>query len=194
MAGKGNDMTSYKYMLTQKYLKECFDYNSVTGILKWKKRPSHHFKDEKTWRITNNRFNGKEAGYKANSRGKEYRRVELNGKPQQTHRIIWIILNDYCPDEIDHVNGNGLDNREINIRDASRTDNCRNNRRRKDNLSGVTGVNWDKNSNSWKAVIAVDKNKIYLGRYKNFNDGVIARKMAEYEYGFHQNHGQDRPL
>jgi len=51
------------------------------------------------------------------------------------------------------------------------------------NTSGVVGV--AKSGNKWRAKIS----DIELGIYKNKNDAIIARKMAEKDLGYHQNHG-----
>lgn len=49
----------------------------------------------------------------------------------------------------------------------------------KSNTSGVTGVRWDKNRNKWVASIIFKKKTYYLGRYKNKEDAIKARKEAE---------------
>ena len=51
---------------------------------------------------------------------------------------------------------------------------------RRNNKSGALGVFWNK---GWVAQITADKEKIYLGRFKNKEDAVAARRSAEKQYG-----------
>lgn len=53
---------------------------------------------------------------------------------------------------------------------------------RKNNTSGVTGVEWLPDIRKWKAVIFFKGKRYYLGCYENFEDAVAARKQAEEQY------------
>lgn len=74
------------------------------------------------------------------------------------------------------------DNRKENLRKVTRSRNNQNVHRRKDNTSGVTGVNWSKTNNAWCARIDVNKQTINLGSFSNFEDAVKVRKEAEEKY------------
>jgi hypothetical protein len=50
------------------------------------------------------------------------------------------------------------------------------------NTSGISGVNWDKNLQKWRARITVNYKRINLGVYANFEDAKIARLKAEEKY------------
>lgn len=50
------------------------------------------------------------------------------------------------------------------------------------NKSGHKGVWWDKKRQEWEAFIRIHGKRKYLGRYKNFEDAVKARKRAEEQY------------
>lgn len=65
--------------------------------------------------------------------------------------------------EVDHKNGNGLDNRKCNLRIATSSQNKANTKIRRDNTSGFKGVIWHKASNKWMARVA-DK---YLGLFRS---------------------------
>jgi hypothetical protein len=65
----------------------------------------------------------------------------------------------------------------------------KNQRKCKNNTSGVTGVNWDKQTNKWRAEIMVNRKGIKLGRFTELQDAIQVRKQAEIDYGFHPNHG-----
>lgn len=67
--------------------------------------------------------------------------------------------------EIDHINGNGLDNRKENLRIVTRRQNSQNKHTPK--TSHFPGVNWDKSRGKWATRIKVNKNFYSLGRYGN---------------------------
>ena len=50
---------------------------------------------------------------------------------------------------------------------------------RKNNTSGVPGVDWLSSRKRWRASICFKGQRYYLGKYKNFEDAVAARKAAE---------------
>ena len=68
--------------------------------------------------------------------------------------------------DVDHVNGNKLDNRVKNLRVATKSQNQYNRGKPKSNTSGFKGVSWYAPGNSWRAKITVNKKYINLGSYK----------------------------
>lgn len=66
---------------------------------------------------------------------------------------------------VDHINGNGLDNRRENLRLAIDGDNVRSQRKRKDNISGYKGVTWDKDLKKWRARITYNSKLLHLGSF-----------------------------
>lgn len=116
--------------------------------------------------------------------------VTLKGRQYLAHRLIWFLQFGYFPAQLDHINGNRRDNRLINLREVSVAENNRNMCRRKDNASGCTGVDFERGVQKWRAQIAVRGKDICLGRFNDFADAVTARKAAERQYGFHENHGR----
>lgn len=72
--------------------------------------------------------------------------------------------------EVDHINGNGFDNRRANLRLASRLENARNLRRSRRNSSGYKGVSWNERDKGWQAYIHLG------GRNKNL--GLFATPEA----------------
>lgn len=67
--------------------------------------------------------------------------------------------------QVDHVNGNGLDNRRCNIRVCTHTENQRNRRRQKSARSSFKGITFHKRRQKWQAQIKVNKRNIYLGLF-----------------------------
>lgn len=63
--------------------------------------------------------------------------------------------------QVDHINGDRLDNRRINLRWATRRQNLGNSRRPSNNTSGYKGVSWDEARGMWRADITTS-----IGRRK----------------------------
>ena len=108
-----------------------------------------------------------------------YAVTHIKGKRQLMHRFL---LGVSGANDVDHINGDRLDNRRKNIRVCSRSQNNMNIPLRVSNSSGVTGVNWSKGHNAWEARIWYQKRSIHLGIFKDFYEAVKARKKAEAEY------------
>ena len=87
---------------------------------------------------------------------------------------------------VDHVNGNGLDNRTANLRFATRSQQNANTRLHPHCTSGYRGVCWDKNKGLWIAKVGYLGKQINLGRYptpeKAFavRDAVAKKLFAEF--------------
>lgn len=78
----------------------------------------------------------------------------------------------------DHVNGDGLDNRRENLREATDGQNQRNCRRHKANPSSqYLGISRDKVNNKWQAHVMVDYKSIRLGRYATELEAAQAREV-----------------
>lgn len=97
------------------------------------------------------------------------------------HRFIMGFPKDML---VDHIHGRDskYDNRKSNLRIATPQQNQQNRGMRSDNKSGVSGVCWAKECNSWVAYIQVSGKPKCLGHYQNFEDAVESRKKAEDKY------------
>lgn len=106
-----------------------------------------------------------------------------NYKTLKFHRLVMGMPNDEF--DIDHKHGVNTrnDNRkEENLRIVTRTQNAMNSGLQSNNTSGVTGVSWCSTYDKWIARITVNKKRIYLGSFDNFEDAVMIRKRAEEKY------------
>lgn len=108
-----------------------------------------------------------------------YAVATIGDKKVRLHRMI---VN--CPDgmQVDHINGNTLDNRKCNLRVVTNQQNSINSCKPSNNTSGYKGVYLDKQRRKWVANIKVDYKTIYLGRFDNINDAIKAREEAEIKY------------
>ncbi len=68
--------------------------------------------------------------------------------------------------EVDHRNGDGLDNRRANIRLATQAENRRNKGRSAQNKSGLKGASWNENAGKWEANIRFSGKRQYLGLFE----------------------------
>jgi hypothetical protein len=116
-----------------------------------------------------------------------YAQANLEGKLQRIHKLVTpnFKLN------VDHINGDSLDNRMSNLRDVTQKENLRNQRMNKLNSSGICGICLfkGKKGTTYKAQIGVNNTTVYLGTFKTLEKAVAARKAAEIELGFHTLHG-----
>ena len=82
---------------------------------------------------------------------------------QMTIRMHRVILPPPVGKEIDHINGDGLDNRRENLRIVSHRENGQNRHERK--TSKYPGVSWHKSRNKWSAQIRISGKLKYLGLF-----------------------------
>lgn len=163
--------------MTQNELMESLEYNKETGVFKWKVSNNNRVKV------------GDEAGYISKRNG--YRQIKITGKLYQAHRLAWLYVNGVMPvKEIDHIDHVRTNNSISNLREVTRQENSRNTRIRSNNHSGVTGVNWHKQTFRWQVRIHdLSGDSKHIGYYINFEDARKARSQAEMEFNYHLNHG-----
>jgi hypothetical protein len=79
----------------------------------------------------------------------------------QMHRLVM----GFPEQDVDHQNGDGLDNRRENLRVATPSQNGGNAVARVDGTSSFRGVSWFAESSAWMANITIDRRQIYLGLF-----------------------------
>lgn len=103
----------------------------------------------------------------------------INNKGERFHRII---LNAPEGMDVDHIDGDPLNNLKSNLRICEHINNSRNKSINKNNTSGVIGVWYNKRVNKWVAEIKVNYKKIHLGYFKDINEAKRIRQEAELKY------------
>ncbi len=83
--------------------------------------------------------------------------------------------------EIDHSNGNGLDNRRANLRVATHAQNQRNQKIPTHNTSGFKGASWHRAKGRWHARIVVTGKVRHLGYFTEIADAAAAYATASRE-------------
>lgn len=157
-------------------LEDIFEYDPLSGILRWKVRLSNRVKI------------GDIAG---TDNGRGYLRVGVDGKDYVAHRIAWEIVHGKIPEgmQIDHINSVRNDNRISNLRLVTHLDNVKNQKRHCTNTSGVAGVSWNKDREKWCAYINVEGKRKHIGLYDCIENAIAKRKQAERKLRYHDLHG-----
>ncbi len=135
-------------MITQDRLKEVLSYDPDAGTFAW---------------IVTRR--GLKSGSAAGgARPDGYVRICVDGKLYYAHRLAFLFMEGKWPDDIiDHANGNPSDNRWVNLRAATQTQNLGNTAKRKSR--GYKGAYFQKEKMKWRAVIQIDRKQRSLGLF-----------------------------
>ncbi len=102
-----------------------------------------------------------------------------NKKKILMHRLI---MQAKVSEQVDHINGNSLDNRKDNLRICNHSENVRNRKKPKSNTSGYKGVSWCRASSKWKALIGINNKRIYLGIFNCKHKAALAYNEAAIKY------------
>lgn len=139
-------------------------YNPLTGAFIWIKQCGPKLQGMKAGSISQH----------------PYLTIGLGGRLYYAHRIAWLLTHGAWPtNQIDHINGNGLDNRLANLRECSNAENCQNLGLRKSNTSGFTGVSWSNERQRWQVHIRENGKSKALGRFLNREDAESAYLSAK---------------
>lgn len=145
--------------ITQRRVQELFKYDSEQGILYRKMRTGL-----------------KKAGTLS---GTGYWIIYADKKRYQAHRLIWLYVNGYLPQfDVDHIDGNRLNNCFSNLRECSRSENRQNLTATKRNTVGILGVS-STASGKYLAQIQVDGQKHHLGTYATVGEARDAYAAAK---------------
>ncbi|WP_257803366.1 HNH endonuclease [Burkholderia glumae] len=139
-----------KIELTAERARELLNYDQATGIFTWvKSRGSVRA--------------GSQAG---NADASGYIRIRLDRYLHHAHRIAWLMVHGTFPIfEIDHRNGVRSDNRIVNLREATRTQQMQNKAIQSNNQSGFKGVTFYRRDAVWVATISYEGRSHHLGRF-----------------------------
>lgn len=105
------------------------------------------------------------------------RKVTSDGV-RRTERMHRILFGAADHQEVDHRDGNGLNNRRGNLRAATSSQNSQNRGLRNDNKSGVKGIWWNEKQGSWMAYIGVSGVRRHLGYFKEKQEAATAVDRA----------------
>jgi hypothetical protein len=133
-------------------LKKQLSYDEQTGIFKWKV-------SKRGLRIGDIAGSKRQHGYIA---------IRINHKLIYAHRLAWFYMYEVWPTgEIDHIDGNRLNNSKANLRDVNPIVNKQNIRSaRSDNVCGMLGVFLDKRSNKYVSKLQTNGKQKWLGLFE----------------------------
>lgn len=141
-------------------IKNAFEYDHETGIIR---RASN---SGRCWK------KGQKAGY-INSEG--YLEIKFHGRVYQGHRIAWALqYGEQPPEFLDHINRDRSDNRIVNLRPATKSQNGANRVALSNNKHGVKGCYWIKKTSSWRVQCRVNKKLHNVGYFKDLNEARAA--------------------
>lgn len=154
--------------LTEDYLKSILSYDPHTGVFLWRAPTGRRAKK----------------GSIAGSRSDQgYVYIRIHRRLFRAHRLAFLYMEGALPETfVDHINGDKSDNRWVNLRKASLTENNRNNRNRPMGESGYRGVCRRPGGSTWIAGITVNRKRIHLGSFATKEQAAQAYRDAAEKY------------
>lgn len=132
--------------------------------------------DEESERIIQRSWWAQRAPHTTYAYTQVYDRPSKKYKTIMLHRFIMNVTDSNI--EVDHINGNGLDNRKRNLRLCPDGENSRNTKSHRNSSSQYKGVCWHKNNKKWQADIYDNGRHVYLGQYDNEIEAAHAYDRA----------------
>ena len=151
--------------MTQDELKKIVEYKD--GELYWKISPN--------WSIKV----GDKVGYLTKD---GYKRTMINKKNEKLHRLIFLYHYGYFPQLIDHIDGNGINNKIENLREVSHMQNSQNKKMAINNTSGSKNVYWHNAAKKWTVVLTLNKKKKVIGYFEDLELADLVAQEARNKY------------
>lgn len=135
-----------KLTISKEEILKVLDYEREQGILTWKPTAYGKTKNKKITNI--------ELGYLT---------VGINFKKYKVHRLIYFLETNTWPEMVDHINGNKLDNRIVNLRASDKRKNQQNQYKHREGK--LVGATYRKSTGKWRALIKLNKKNYEIGTY-----------------------------
>jgi hypothetical protein len=149
--------------LTAEQARTIWSYDPETGLLTWKIDPGRRRKP------------GDVAGWVQKGPKGDRLKVAYNNTDYMAHRVVWLIVTGEWPThEVDHINEDATDNRWINLRAATSSQNLRNRGPQRNNTTGYKGVTYDKKRDCYIAGVKLNGYRHNLGTFRTPEDAYAA--------------------
>jgi len=150
--------------VTRARLRELLHYDPDTGEFRWLARVTKWIKP----------------GDMAGTVDQGYRRITIAGRHYRAHHLAWFYMKGkWCPQVIDHRDGDPSNNRWANLRPATRWQNSANKRLYRNNACGLKGVCRERSG--WRATIYKDGQRHHLGNFPTPQEAHAAYVKAARE-------------
>lgn len=157
-------------MITQDELKELLHYDHDTGVFTW---------------IASSGRRSRIGGIAGSINGRGYINIGIKYVMYLAHRLVWVYVHGHePPNEIDHINRIKNDNRLVNLRLATRSENMLNKGIMATNTSGYKGVSFNSRDKKWIVMCLIDGKHHYIGRFDTAEEASSAYvEFAEKNHG-----------
>jgi hypothetical protein len=164
-----------KLDITQEELKSELSYDPDTGEFIWLRNTAKVRKGGKAGCIDD----------------QGYVRIHVRQRKYAAHRLAVLYITGRWPDaQVDHINGVRDENRWINLREVTKTQNMWNQKRRSTNTSGCPGVSFHKKNQNYISYIRDGEKRIYLGSTNHiFEAAALALSAKNRIHGEFARHG-----
>lgn len=155
--------------ITKDIMESILHYDPDTGIFTW-------------INCIKKKLNGMEAGGKNKS---GYMLIKINGIKYYAHRLAFMIMiGDFPKNNVDHIDGNKVNNKWKNLREATFSENSFNSKLRNDNTSGCKCVSFHIRNKKWQVSITLNGKRKHYGFFDSKNDAEKkAISVMKYERG-----------
>lgn len=141
---------------TAKRVRELLHYEPAIGEFHWQPRPGN---PALTARIA-----GKLAGHSAGG----YWRIRFDNRNHAAHRLAWLWMKGWLPKgDIDHRDGDGLNNRFDNLRASTKAENNQNLKRAPSAKGYPTGCVWLPARQKWQVYIGANGKRVFIGLFSS---------------------------
>lgn len=175
-------MQKFKQLPPLEMIREWLDYDPESGLVRWKKRHGR-----------GRNLIGQIAGTKNRKSGIAVKFLHYGFF--MLHRLIWVLEVGPIPEglEIDHEDGDSRNNRLVNLRLATSSQQKMNRGVQSNNRSGLKGAYYHDRpfKKKWRSQIKVGNRLIFLGYFMTAEEAHAAHTLASKE-NFGAFHRQER--
>lgn len=155
--------------ITRERVLELFDFDPESGKFYWKapERRRASLVGQEAGKLTRGGF------------GKAYWILHADGRRYRRARLAFLVANGSWPDPcVDHVNGDGLDDRPANLRAATHAENMRNIGPKRRRIDLPPGVHPSRHGRRFYAKIVKDRKPIILGYFATSAEAAASYDAA----------------